>query len=171
MPWKSSNISGGVLSIMVHVHLPRADPHKPRSMPNVLMRAFLFLCVHGLIINPVLHLPSQRPSNGLFSPMEVRTDHLPMCTDPLVPVRRAWSCTSKATPSRGSSVLDIIANVNQISSLRLSHVCIAPLTNLLIAQRPYTDPPYKVKATKRATYWVNTHKNWKVSAKGYPKHV
>jgi hypothetical protein len=63
------------------------------------------------------------------------------------------------------------SNVNQISSLKLSNVCITPLTNLLIAQRPYTDPPYKVKATKRATYLVNTHKNWKVSAKGYPKHV
>jgi hypothetical protein len=108
VPWKSSNISGGVLSIMVHVHLPGADPHKTRSMPNVLMRASLFFSVHGLVISPVLHLPSQRPSDGLFSPMEVRTDHLPMCTDPLVPVRRAWSCTSKATPSRGSSVLDII---------------------------------------------------------------
>jgi hypothetical protein len=62
-------------------------------------------------------------------------------------------------------------NVNHISSLKLSNACMTPLTDLLIAQRPYTDPPYKVKATKRATYWVNTHKNWKVSAKGYPKHV
>jgi hypothetical protein len=39
-------------------------------------------------------------------------------------------------------------NVNQISSLKLSNVCMTPLTNLLIAQKPYTDPPYKVKATK-----------------------
>jgi hypothetical protein len=62
-------------------------------------------------------------------------------------------------------------NVNQISSLRLSNICITPLTNLLIAQRPYTDPLYKAKATKRATYWVNIHKNWKVSAKGYSNHV
>jgi len=69
----------------------------------------LLLSVRGLIISPVLHLPSQRPSDGLFSPMEVRTNHLPMCTDPLVPVRRAWSCTSKATPSRGSLVQNIMA--------------------------------------------------------------
>jgi hypothetical protein len=62
-------------------------------------------------------------------------------------------------------------NVNQISSLRLSNICMTPLTNLQRAQRPYTDPPYKVKATRRATYWVNTHKNWEVSSKGYPKHV
>jgi hypothetical protein len=79
------------------------------SAKNVLMRASFFFYVQGLVINSVLPLPSQRPSDGLFSPMEVRTDHLPMCTDPLVPVRRAWSCTSKTTPSRGSSVLDIIA--------------------------------------------------------------
>jgi hypothetical protein len=39
-------------------------------------------------------------------------------------------------------------NVNQISSLKLSNACMTPLTDLLIAQRPYTDPPYKVKATK-----------------------
>jgi hypothetical protein len=135
------------------------------------MRASLFFSVHGLIINPVLPLPSQRPSDGLFNPMEVRTDHLPMCTDPLVPVRRAWSCTSKATPSRGSSVQDIIANVNHISSLRLSNICIISLTNLLRAQRPYTNPLYKAKATKRATYWANTHKKWRVSAKGYSNHV
>jgi hypothetical protein len=69
----------------------------------------LLLSVRGLITNPVLHLPSQRPSDGLFSPMEVRTDHLPMCTDPLVPVRRAWSCTLKATPSRGPLVQNIMA--------------------------------------------------------------
>jgi hypothetical protein len=62
-------------------------------------------------------------------------------------------------------------NVNHISSLNLSNICITPLTNLLIAQRPYTNPLYKAKATKRATYWVNTHKKWKVSAKGYSNHV
>jgi hypothetical protein len=39
-------------------------------------------------------------------------------------------------------------NVNHISSLKLSNACMTPLTDLLIAQRPYTDPPYKVKATE-----------------------
>jgi hypothetical protein len=52
-------------------------------------------------------------------------------------------------------------NVNHISSLRLSNICITPLTNLLIAQRPYTSPLYKIKATKGATYWADTHKNGK----------
>ena len=40
------------------------------------------------------------------------------------------------------------SNVNHISSLNLSNICTTSLTNLLIAQKPYTDPPYKVKATK-----------------------
>jgi hypothetical protein len=40
------------------------------------------------------------------------------------------------------------SNVNQISSLNLSNACITPLTNLQKAQRPYTDPLYKAKATK-----------------------
>ena len=106
------------------------------------------LCAWAHHKNPVLHLPSQRPSDGLFSPMEVRTDHLPMCTDPLVPVRRAWSCTSKGYALQGLISPKHHGNVNQISSLKLSNVCMTPLTDLLRAQRPYTDPPYKVKATK-----------------------
>ena len=76
---------------------------------NVLMRASFFFSVQGLVTtlsflcHPNIHLM------GSSTPMEVRANHLPMCTDPLVPVRRVWSCTSKATPSRGSSVQDIIA--------------------------------------------------------------
>jgi hypothetical protein len=62
-------------------------------------------------------------------------------------------------------------NVNHVSSLKLSNICITSLTNLLRAQRPYTDPLYKAKEIKRATYWANTHKKWKVSAKGYSNHV
>jgi hypothetical protein len=39
-------------------------------------------------------------------------------------------------------------NVNHISSLKLSNMCITSLTNLLKAQRPYTDPLYKAKEPK-----------------------
>jgi hypothetical protein len=63
------------------------------------------------------------------------------------------------------------SNVNHISSLKLSNICITSLTNLLRAQRPYTNPLYKAKAIKRAIYWANTHKKWRVSAKGYSNHV
>jgi hypothetical protein len=101
------SVTSGVLSIMVHAICQGLFPTslcQRRPDEGVLPP----LCM-GSSQNPVLHLPSQRPSDGLFSPMEVRTDHLPMCTDPLVPVRRAWSCTSKATPSRGSLVQNIMA--------------------------------------------------------------
>jgi hypothetical protein len=102
-------LSGGVLSIKGkrsicsgYFPLGRALPKCPGW--NVLLpsRAMAHL-------NVVLSLPSQQPSDGLFSPMEVRANHIPMCTGPLVPVRRVWSCTSKTTPSMGSSVLRIIA--------------------------------------------------------------
>jgi hypothetical protein len=63
------------------------------------------------------------------------------------------------------------SNVNQISSLKLSNACITLLTNLLIAQRPYTDPLYKAKVTNKTTYWANTHRKWKVSSKDYSSHV
>ena len=59
--------------------------------------------------NIVLSLPSQQPSDGIFSPMEVWANRIPMCISPLVPVCRVWSYTSKTTPSMGSSVLGIIA--------------------------------------------------------------
>jgi hypothetical protein len=63
------------------------------------------------------------------------------------------------------------SNVNHISSLKLSNICITSLTNLLRAQRPYIDPLYKAKEIKRASYWANTHKKRIVSAKGYSNHV
>jgi hypothetical protein len=99
---------GGVLITKTIVPSARGDPHgsnlcQRRPDEGVL----LLLCARSLH-NSVLPLPSQQPSNGLFSPMEVRANHLPMCTHPLVPVRRAWSCTSKTMPSMVSSVLDII---------------------------------------------------------------
>jgi hypothetical protein len=40
------------------------------------------------------------------------------------------------------------SNVNHISSLKLSNICITSLSNLLRAQRPYTDPLYKAKEIK-----------------------
>ena len=96
-------------------------PSKPSSLLQGLIPPRLDLC-HSVLVrvsfcllharahpDVVLPFPSKQPSDGLFSPMEVRANHLPMCTGPLVPVRRVWSCTSKTTPSMGSSVLEIIA--------------------------------------------------------------
>ena len=90
-------------------HLQGADPHRLGLCPKRPDEGVLLLLRARARHNSVLPLPSQQPPDGLFSPMEVRANHLPMCTNPLVPVRRAWSCTSKTTPSMGSLVLDIIA--------------------------------------------------------------
>jgi hypothetical protein len=90
-------------------HLQGAIPPRSNLCQSVLVRASFCLLHARAHHDVVLPLPSQQPSDGLFSPMEVRANHLPMCTGPLVPVRRVWSCTSKTTPSMGSSVLEIIA--------------------------------------------------------------
>ena len=100
---------GGVLSIKAILHLQGLIPPRSNLCHRVLVRASFCLLHARAHRDVVLPLPSQQPSDGLFSPMEVRANHLPMCTGPLVPVRRVWSCTSKTAPSMGSSVLEIIA--------------------------------------------------------------
>ena len=165
LPWVSSCPS------KPSSHLQGLIPPRSNLCHSVLVRASFCLLHARAHHDVVLPLPSQQPSNGLFSPMEVRANHLPMCTDPLVPVPRAWSCTSKTTPSRGSPVHRHHSNVHHISSLNLSNVCMKSLTNHHIALRHYTDPLYRAKETKRATYWANTHKKWKVSTKDYSNHV
>jgi hypothetical protein len=52
--------------------------------------------------------------------------------------------------------------MNHISSLKLSDACMTPLTDLLIAQRPYTG---------QSNFGSIPTRIGKVSAKGYPKHV
>jgi hypothetical protein len=63
------------------------------------------------------------------------------------------------------------SNVNHISSLKLSNICMKSLTYHLRAQRYYTDLLYKAKETDRTTYWANTHKRWKVSSEDHSSHV
>ena len=101
--------SGDVLSIKSNRLICSGWSPLGRALPKCPSRK-VFLSSHAMAHhNVVLSLPSQQPSDGLFSPMEVQANHIPMCTGPLVPVRRVWSCTSKTTPSMGSSVLRIIA--------------------------------------------------------------
>ena len=122
----------------------------------------------------VLSLPlmrSQQPSNGLFSPMEVRTNHLPMCTDPLGTCPSGMVLHIKNFALHGLISPRNHSNVNHISSLILSNACIKPLAYHLIAQRHYTDLLYKAEETKRTTYWDNTHKKWKVFSKDHSSHV
>jgi len=46
-------------------------------------------------------------------------------------------------------------NVNHLSSLRLSNICMKSLTHHLRAQRYYTNLLYRAKETNRTTYWAN----------------
>ena len=90
----------------------------------------------------------RHPSSGLFIPMEVRIDQLSMCTGP------NGTCPSgMVLHIKGYALNGLInhrdhGNVDHISSLKLSNICITSLTNLLRAQKPYTNPLYKAKATK-----------------------
>jgi hypothetical protein len=122
----------------------------------------------------VLSLPlmrSQQPSDGLFNPMEVRTDHLPMCIDP------PGTCPSDMVLHIKNFALHGLisprdhSNVNHISSLILSNSCIKLLAYHLIAQRHYTDLLYRAEEKDKVTYWANMHKKMKVPKGYHPSHV
>jgi hypothetical protein len=130
--------------------------------------SFLFSHANARSIT-VLSLPlmrSQQPYDGLFSPIEVRTDHLPMCTSP------PGTCPSGVVLHiKNFSLHELISprdhsNINHISSLILSNACIRALSYHLIAQRHYTKLLYKVEEKDKVTYWASIHKKMKVS-KGY----
>jgi hypothetical protein len=63
------------------------------------------------------------------------------------------------------------SNVNHVSSLNLSNICMKSLAYHIRAQRYYTYLPYKVEETNRTTYWANIHKKRKVSIEDHSSHV
>jgi hypothetical protein len=99
----------------------------------------------SIIILSLLLMRSQQPSDGLFSPMEVRTDHLPMCTGPPGTCPSGMVLHIKNFALHGLISPRDHSNVNHISSLILSNACIRPLAYHLIAQRHYTDLLYKAE--------------------------
>jgi hypothetical protein len=122
----------------------------------------------------VLSLPllgSQQPSDGLFSPTEVRTNHLPMCIGP------TRTCPSgMVLHIRNFALHELIShmdhnNVNFISSLMLSNICIKTLIYHSIAQKYYRDLQYKSKEKDKTPYWSSIHKERKVSKGYHPSHV
>jgi hypothetical protein len=114
---------------------------------------------------------SQQPSNGLFRPMEVRTNHLPMCTGPLGTCPLGMVLHIKSFALHGLISPWDHSNVNHISSLILSNACIKPLAYHLIAQRHYNDLLYKAEEKDKVPHWAGIHKKRKV-LKGYnPSHV
>jgi hypothetical protein len=63
------------------------------------------------------------------------------------------------------------SNVNHISSLILSNICIKTLIYHSIAQRLYKNLQYKVEKKDKILYWASIHKERKVSKGFHPSHV
>jgi hypothetical protein len=157
-------------------HVPLAVGQPPRAgiSQGVLDENVLLLLRTNARSITVLSLPlmrSQQPSDGLFSPMEVRTDHLPMCTGPPGTCPSGMVLHIKNLALHGLISPRDHSNVNHISSLILSNACIRPLAYHLITQRHYTDLLYKAKEKDKVTYWASIHKKRKVPKGYYPSHV
>jgi hypothetical protein len=124
---------------------------------------------HCLVFAPLTG--SQQPFDELFSPMEVRTNHLPMCTG------RNGNCPSGMVLHIKNYALHGIishrdhSNVNHISSLILSNICIKTMICYSIAQRLYKNLQYKVEKKDKTPYWASIHKERKVSKGLHPSHV
>jgi hypothetical protein len=162
---------GSVLSIKAILHLQGLIPPRSNLCHRVQVRASFYLLHARAHHDVVLPLPSQQPSDGLFSPMEVRANHLPMCTWSSGTCPPGMVLHIKNYTLHGLISPRYHSNVNHISSLKLSNICMKSLAHHLRAQRHYTDLLYKAKETDRTTYWANTHKRWKVSSKDYSSHV
>jgi hypothetical protein len=63
------------------------------------------------------------------------------------------------------------SNVNHISSLMLSNICIKTLIYHSIAQRHYRDLQYKAEEKDKTPYWASIHKERKVSKGYHPSHA
>jgi hypothetical protein len=132
---------------------------------------FSYAKAHPLTILSLPPMGSQQPSDGLFSPMEVRTNHLPMCTSPTGTCPSGMVLHIKNFALHGLIRHRDHSNVNHISSLILSNTCIKPLIYHSIAQRYYNDLLYKVKEKDKIPYWANIHKKRKVPRGYHPSHV
>ena len=108
---------------------------------------------------------SQQPSDGLFSPMKVRTNHLPMCTNPSSTYRSGMVLHIKNYALHGLISHRDHSNVNHISSLILSNICIKTLIHQSIAQRYYKNLQYKIEEKDKTSYWASIHKRWEVPRK------
>jgi hypothetical protein len=63
------------------------------------------------------------------------------------------------------------SNVNHISSLILSNICIKTLIYHSTTQRNYKNLQYKVEEKGKAPYWASIHKERKVFERFHPSHV
>jgi hypothetical protein len=91
---------------------------------------------------------SQHPSGGLFSPMEFRTDHIPMCTSPNGTYSSGMVLHIKSYALHGLISHRDHRNVNHISSILLN-ICIKTLIHWSIAQRHYKKPTIQDQRKRR----------------------
>jgi hypothetical protein len=108
---------------------------------------------------------SQHPSGGLFSPMEVRTDHLPMCTGPNGTCPSSMVLHIKGYALRGLISYRDHSNVNHISSSILLNICIKSLIHQLTTERRYTSLQYESGEKDKASYWASVLGKRKVPEK------
>jgi hypothetical protein len=108
---------------------------------------------------------SQHPSGGLFSPMEVRTGHLPMCTGPNGTCLSGMVLHIKSYALHGLISHWDHSNVDHISSSILLNICIKTLIHQSIAQRHYKNLQYKTGEKDKARYWASVHRKRKVPRK------
>jgi hypothetical protein len=155
-------------------HLQWVNPPGLGSAKASWMKTFSFFsCAKARPIT-VLSLPlmgSQQPSDGLFSPMEVRTNHLPMCTGPLGTCPSGMVLHIKNFALHGLISHKDHSNVNHVSSLKLSNICIKILIDHPIAQKYYKGLQYKAEEKDKTPYWASIHKKRKVSKGYHPSHV
>jgi hypothetical protein len=114
---------------------------------------------------------SQQPSDGIFSPMEVPTNHIPMCTGPRGIYPSGMVLHIKNYALHGLISHKDHRNVNHISSLILSNICIKTLIYHSIAQRIYKKLQYNVEKRDKIPYWASIHKERKFSKVFLAIHV
>jgi hypothetical protein len=151
------------------VNPPRLGSAKVFLMERPLLLRCKTLVKHCPVFAPLRG--SQQPSNGLFSPMEVRTNHLPMCTGPRATCPSGMVLYIKNFALHGLISHRDHSNVNHISSLILSNICIKTQIYHSIAQRLYKNLQYKVEEKDKIPYWASIHKERKVSKGFHPSHV
>jgi len=114
---------------------------------------------------------SQHPSGGLFSPMEVRTGHLPMCTGPSGTCPSGMVLHIKSYALHGLISHRDHSNVDHISSSILLNICIKPLIHHSIAQDiTKTCNTRLEKRSRRPIGLVSTRKG-KFPERSHPSHA
>jgi hypothetical protein len=132
------------------------------------MKRPLLLRCKGLDPSPSYLFPlmgSQHPPGGIFSSMEVRTGHLPMCISPNGTYPSGMVLHIKSHALHGIISHRDHSNVNHISSSILLNICIKPRIHQSIAQRHYKNLQYKIGEKDKASYWASFQKKRKISKK------